>query len=101
MARLDLGASFSGAVCLVEWAGRLQQQAPAERLDLSIAILSQASGAAGGCCRAAMQCPRCQAADLAAIAFGSARSKTSFGFTDFADCGSHSGQHAASWLPGC
>jgi tRNA A37 threonylcarbamoyladenosine biosynthesis protein TsaE len=41
MARLNMDESFSQAISLVEWAERLQQAKPADRLDLSISILSE------------------------------------------------------------
>jgi hypothetical protein len=41
MARLNLDDSFSGAISLVEWAERLQQQVPAERLGLHLTILPE------------------------------------------------------------
>ncbi len=39
LARLALGASFAGAVALVEWAERLGPAAPPARLDVHFAML--------------------------------------------------------------
>lgn len=41
MARLNMDESFRQAISLVEWAERLQQAKPADRLDMSISILSE------------------------------------------------------------
>jgi tRNA A37 threonylcarbamoyladenosine biosynthesis protein TsaE len=39
--RLDLAASFRTAVSLLEWAERLQEQTPPERLEIHLGILEK------------------------------------------------------------
>ena len=41
LGRLDMGSALSTGVCLVEWPERLGQQAPAERLDIHISMMSE------------------------------------------------------------
>lgn len=41
LGRLDMGSALSTGVCLVEWPERLEQQAPAERLDIHISMMSE------------------------------------------------------------
>ena len=41
LGRLDMGKASSTGVCLVEWAERLEDQAPAERLAIHISMLSE------------------------------------------------------------
>jgi tRNA A37 threonylcarbamoyladenosine biosynthesis protein TsaE len=41
LVRLDIGSALSTGVCLMEWPERLEQQTPAERLDIFISMISE------------------------------------------------------------
>ena len=39
--RLDFGSALSTGICLIEWPERLKEQAPAERLNIYISMLTE------------------------------------------------------------
>ena len=41
LGRLDFGSALSTGICLVEWPERLREQAPAERLNMYISMLTE------------------------------------------------------------